>query len=342
MKTALVTGITGQDGAYMAQLLLGKGYKVFGAVRRSSGNNLWRLETLGIRDQVALVSCDLSEDSNTRNVIERTMPDEVYNLAAQSFVKESFLCPIYTADIDAIGVLRLLEAIRVVNPKIRFYQASSSEMFGKVVETPQKESTPFYPRSPYGVAKLYAHWTTVNHRESFGLHASSGIAFNHESPLRGLEFVTRKIINGLVRFSKGLQTHIELGNIDAYRDWGFAGDYVDGMWRMLQQPSGGDYVLSTGVMTNVREFVGMACAALGLPIEWHGSGLLEQGVLPDGTIVVKINPEFYRPAEVELLLGESSKARLNLGWVPKHTVRDLVNLMVTQENVWVNQQSSFK
>lgn len=338
MKTALITGITGQDGAYMAKMLLEKGYSVYGAVRRSSGHNLWRLEELGIKDEVKLVSCDLSEDSNTRTVIEKTRPDEVYNLAAQSFVKESFLCPIYTADIDAIGVLRLLEAIRAVNPAIRFYQASSSEMFGKVVETPQNEKTPFYPRSPYGVAKLYGHWTTINHRESFGIHASSGIAFNHESPLRGVEFVTRKIVNGLVRVYLGKQDYIELGNIDAYRDWGFAGDYVEGMWRMLQQPCGGDYVLATGVMTTVRQFVGLVCTELGMDLYWRGSGLEEVGTTIgrscQGKTIVKINPEYYRPAEVELLLGEPSKAKTVLGWEPKHAVADLVRLMVTKELEW--------
>lgn len=332
MKTALIVGVTGQDGAYLSKLLLEKGYKVYGAHRRSSGPTLWRLEELGIRDQVSLVSCDLAEDSNIRRMMATTQPDEIYNLAAQSFVGVSFDCPVYTADTDALGTMRLLEAIRETNPKARFYQASSSEMFGKVAETPQRESTPFYPRSPYGIAKLFSHWTTINYRESYGIHASSGVLFNHESSLRGSEFVTQKIVKAFVAISQGRQAVLELGNLDARRDWGFAGDYVEGMWRMLQQPQGGSYVLATGVTNTVRTFVELTAKALKYEIEWRGTGLDEHGVHPlSKRVLVRINPAFYRPAEVDLLCGDSSLARKELGWEPKVALPELVGMMVDAE-----------
>jgi GDPmannose 4,6-dehydratase len=329
MKIAIVTGITGQDGAYLAKLLLEKGYEVYGTYRRSSSTNLWRLEELGIADQIKLVSFDLLEYSNIRRMIDKVQPSEFYNLAAQSFVATSFEQPLYTADVDGLGVTRILESIREINPAIRFYQASTSEMFGLVQETPQTEKTPFYPRSPYGVAKLYAHWMTVNYRESYNMHASSGILFNHESPMRGQEFVSRKITSSFARIKYEQQKVLELGNLDALRDWGFAGDYVEGMWRMVQQPTADDYVLATGVTTKVRDFVQLAAITTGFELEWTGTGVDEIGVdLKSGNTLVKINPEFYRPAEVELLLGDPTKAKTYLGWNPKVELTQLVNMMV--------------
>jgi GDPmannose 4,6-dehydratase len=328
MKKALVTGVTGQDGAYLVKLLLEQGYEVFGAYRRSSSANLWRLEELGVKDQVQLVAFDLLEFSNIVRVLEKVQPDEIYNLAAQSFVAMSFEQPLYTADVDALGVGRLLEAIRMVNPKIRFYQASTSEMFGLVQAVPQSESTPFYPRSPYGVAKLYGHWITVNYRESFGIHASSGILFNHESPLRGEEFVTRKITTSLAKIKLGKQSVLELGNLEAQRDWGFAADYVEGMWRMLQQDTPDDYVLATGQTQTVRHFVDLAAAAIDLSLEWHGQAEQTKAIdTKTGQVVVQVNPAFYRPAEVELLLGDPQKAKQNLGWQPKTSFLQLVTMM---------------
>jgi GDPmannose 4,6-dehydratase len=327
-KRALITGITGQDGAYLAQLLLDKGYEVFGAYRRSASANLWRLDELGITERVKLVAFDLLEYSNIQRVLEKVQPDEVYNLAAQSFVALSFEQPLYTGDTDALGVTRLLESIRVVNPKIRFYQASTSEMYGKIQATPQTESTPFYPRSPYGVAKLYAHWMTVNYRESYGIHASSGILFNHESPLRGIEFVTRKITTTLAKIYCGQAQVLELGNLDAKRDWGFARDYVEGMWRMVQQDQADDYVLATGETHSVRDFVNWAAHSLEIDLDWRGSGETEHGVdCATGNTLVRINPEFYRPAEVDLLIGSSEKARRVLGWQPVTPIADLVAMM---------------
>jgi len=332
MKKALVTGITGQDGAYLAKLLLEKGYEVWGAYRRSASLNLWRLEELSIRDEIKLISLDLLEYSNIVRALEKVQPDEIYNLAAQSFVALSFEMPLYTADADALGVTRLLEAIRAVNPRTRFYQASTSEMFGKVQETPQTERTPFYPRSPYGVAKLYAHWITVNYRESYGIHASSGILFNHESPLRGQEFVTRKITAGLARIKYAQQDVLELGNLDAKRDWGFAGDYVEGMWRMLQQESPDDYVLATGETHSVREFVELAAEVAGFDLAWEGSGEEERGIdRRTGKVVVRVNPEFYRPAEVDLLLGNPEKAQSRLGWSPRVGFSALVRVMAERD-----------
>jgi GDPmannose 4,6-dehydratase len=327
-KRALITGITGQDGAYLAELLLGKNYEVYGAYRRSASANLWRLDELGITDRVKLVAFDLLEYSNIQRVLEKVQPDEVYNLAAQSFVALSFEQPLYTGDTDALGVTRLLEAIRVVNPKIRFYQASTSEMYGKIQAIPQSESTPFYPRSPYGVAKLYAHWMTVNYRESYALHASSGILFNHESPLRGIEFVTRKITTTLAKIQCGKADVLELGNLDAKRDWGFAKDYVEGMWRMVQQDQADDYVLATGETHSVRDFVNWAAQTLEIELDWQGSGESEHGIdRATGKTLVRINPEFYRPAEVDLLIGTPEKAKYVLGWEPSIAIADLVAMM---------------
>jgi len=328
-KIALVTGITGQDGAYLAKLLLEKGYKVFGAHRRTASLNLWRLEELGVAGEVDLVPIDLLEYSNIQRTLEKVGPDEVYNLAAQSFVALSFEQPIYTGEVDGLGVARLLEAIRTVNPDVRFYQASTSEMFGKVQTVPQNENTPFYPRSPYGAAKLYAHWVTVNYREAYNMHNSCGILFNHESPLRGLEFVTRKITASLAQIRQGRKDPIELGNLDAMRDWGFAGDYVEGMWMMLQQPKGDDYVLSTGETHSVKEFVETAASVAGFDIIWEGAGENAKGVdSKTGEVLVRVNPKFYRPSDVELLLGDPAKARNQLGWKPKVTFIQLVEMMM--------------
>jgi GDPmannose 4,6-dehydratase len=327
-KRALITGITGQDGAYLAELLLNKNYEVFGAYRRSASANLWRLDELGITERVKLVAFDLLEYSNIQRVLEKVQPDEVYNLAAQSFVALSFEQPLYTGDTDALGVTRLLESIRVVNPKIRFYQASTSEMYGKIQAIPQTESTPFYPRSPYGVAKLYAHWMTVNYRESYGIHASSGILFNHESPLRGIEFVTRKITTTLAKIHCGQDLVLELGNLDAKRDWGFARDYVEGMWRMVQQGQADDFVLATGETHSVRDFVNWAAQTLEIDLDWRGSGESEHGIdRATGKTLVRINPEFYRPAEVDLLIGSSQKAFEKLGWKASTPIAELVAMM---------------
>lgn len=332
-KTAIITGVTGQDGSYLAKLLLDKGYNVIGAARRSASVNLWRLDHLGIRDKVKLVPLELLEFSNICKVIQDHKPDEFFNLAAQSFVAASFEVPLYTAEADAMGVTRILEAIRQYSPDTRFYQASTSEMFGKVQAVPQIESTPFYPRSPYGVAKLYGHWITVNYRESYGLHASSGILFNHESPLRGLEFVTRKITAGLANVKHGHQSHIELGNMDAKRDWGFAGDFVEGMWRMLQQDKGDDYVLATNETHTVRSFVELAGSALGMDIQWDGAEVDEVGTdRKTGKPVVKINPAFYRPAEVELLIGNPAKAQEKLGWNRQLSFAGLVESMAKADS----------
>ncbi len=330
-RKALVTGITGQDGAYLAELLLEKGYTVYGTYRRTASTNFWRIEELGIRNHPALhlVEYDLTDLGSTLRLLEKARPEEVYNLAAQSFVGVSFDQPQTTAQITGIGALNLLEGIRTVHPGIRFYQASTSEMFGKVQAIPQDESTPFYPRSPYGVAKLYAHWMTVNYRESYGIFASSGILFNHESPLRGLEFVTRKITDSVARISQGKQEVLELGNLDAKRDWGYAREYVEGMWRMLQAGEPDTYVLATGRTETVRDFVTMAAAAAGLPLEWRGKGEAEEGVDPrTGHVRVRVNPAFYRPAEVDLLVGDPERAKTRLGWAPRTTLEELCAMMV--------------
>jgi GDPmannose 4,6-dehydratase len=312
MRNALVTGITGQDGAYLAKLLLDKGYRVVGLHRRSSTTNTWRLQESGVLDKIELVEGDIGDSSSLAAAIDRAEPDEVYNLAAQSFVASSWGQPLYTADVTAMGVLRLLEAVRRVNTDIRFYQASSSEMYGQVEETPQRETTPFHPRSPYGVSKVFGYWITRNYRESYGMFACNGILFNHESPLRGIEFVTRKITDGVARIKLGLTNELRLGNLSAKRDWGFAGDYVNAMWLMMQQDKPGDYVIATGEAHQVGEFAQLAFEAVGL--DWR------QYVVQD--------PKFVRPAEVDTLLGDPMLARTVLGWVPSTTFASLIEMMV--------------
>ena len=337
-KKALITGITGQDGAYLSKLLLDKGYEVYGAFRRTSDLHLARMKFLGIEDDISFVPFELLEFTNIHRTLETIRPDEVYNLGAQSFVALSFEQPVFTADVTGIGVLRVLEAIRVVNPQTRFYQASSSEMFGKVRETPQNELTPFHPRSPYAASKLFAHWMTVNYRESYGMFTCSGILFNHESPLRGLEFVTRKITHAVAKIKAGLQDKLFLGNLDSKRDWGYAPEYVDAMWRMLQQSEPDDYVIATGETHSVREFVEAAFAVAGLSIEWSGSGLQEKGINGStGKAVIEIDPKFFRPAEVDVLIGDYSKAKSKLGWHPKIEFKELVRIMVEHDLSIVSQ-----
>ena len=332
MKTAFITGVTGQDGAYLAKLLLDKGYEVHGGVRRISQPETTRLDLLGVADKVHLHEFDLTEQNNIFRVIRDIEMDEFYNLAAQSFVGASWDLPIYTADVDGMAVVRILDTLRSVRPETRFYQASTSEMFGLVQEVPQSETTRLYPRSPYGVAKVYGHYITMNYRESFGMHASSGILFNHESPLRGKEFVTRKITLGLAALARGGDKAIELGNMDAKRDWGFAGDYVEGIWRMLQQDEADDYVLATGETTTIRDFFTAAGAALDMDIRWDGEGESETATdAKTGKLVMKVNPNFYRPAEVELLIGDPTKAREKLGWVPKVDVHELARMMAKSD-----------
>lgn len=331
MKRALVTGISGQDGAYLAQLLLEKGYEVTGTFRRTSSVNFWRIEELGIQNHpnLKLVEHDLTDLSSSIRLLQNGRFHEIYNLAAQSFVGVSFEQPVTTAEITGIGAVNLLEAIRIVDPKIRFYQASTSEMFGKVQAIPQKEDTPFYPRSPYGVAKLYAHWMTVNYRESYGIFGSSGILFNHESPLRGREFVTRKITDSVAKIKLGKLDVLELGNMDAKRDWGFAKEYVEGMWRILQADQPDTYVLATNRTETVRDFVTMAFKAVDIAIEWQGSAENETGHdAQTGKVLVRVSPKFYRPAEVDLLIGDASKARAELGWEPTTTLEQLCQMMV--------------
>lgn len=331
MKTALISGITGQDGAYLSQLLLSKGYRVYGTYRRAASTNFWRINELGIQDHenLHLVEYDLTDLSATIRLLEKTTPDEIYNLAAQSFVGVSFDQPITTTEITGVGVLHMLEAIRIVNSRIRFYQASTSEMYGKIQQTPQTETTPFYPRSPYGVAKLYAHWMTINYRESYDIFGTSGILFNHESPLRGQEFVTRKITNSIARIKLGMQDVLELGNLEAKRDWGYAKDYVEGMYLMLQVDEPDSFVLATNRTESVRDFVNMSCKAACIDIEWQGVNENEVAVnIQTGKMIVKINPNFYRPSEVELLIGDASKAEKILGWKAKTTLEELCNMMV--------------
>lgn len=331
MKTALITGITGQDGAYLAQFLLQKGYMVYGAYRRASTANFWRIESLGINNHpnLKLVEYDLTDLSSCIRLVSSCKPDEVYNLAAQSFVGASFNQPVLTTQVNTTGPLNLLEAIRCTDTNIRFYQASTSEMFGKVQEVPQRETTPFYPRSPYGVAKLYGHWITINYRESYGIHASSGILFNHESPLRGIEFVTKKITDAVARIAIGHNHVLKLGNIDAGRDWGFAGDYVEGMWAMLQQPEPGEYILATGREITVRDFVKMAFKSANIDVEFFGEGANEYAVnTKTGTRVMEIDPQFYRSAEVNMLRGDNTRARTQLGWEPKVSVEQMCDMMV--------------
>lgn len=334
MKKAIVTGITGQDAAYLAELLLNKGYEVYGTYRRTSSVNFWRIEELGIEKHpnLHLVEYDLTDQANSVHMVMKIQPDEIYNLAAQSFVGVSFEQPLATAHITGLGCVHLLEAIRIVNPKIKFYQASTSEMFGEVREIPQTELTPFWPRSPYGAAKMYAHWMVVNYRESYNMFASSGILFNHESPLRGREFVTRKITDTVAKIKLGKQECLELGNMDAKRDWGFAKDYVEGMYLMLQADKPDTFVLATNRTETVRDFVTMAFKAAGIELKFSGSEENEIAVdIATGKTVVKVNPKFYRPAEVDLLIGNPKKAKEILGWEPKCTLEELCAMMVKED-----------
>lgn len=330
-RVAIVTGVSGQDGAYLTELLLQAGYTVYGTYRRTSSVNMWRLEMLGIRDHplLRLVEFDLTDMGSAIRLVERARPTEIYNLAAQSFVGVSFDQPTTTGDITGIGAVRILEAIRIVDPTIRFYQASTSEMFGLVQAVPQSENTPFYPRSPYGAAKLYAHWMTVNYRESYGIFASSGILFNHESPLRGIEFVTRKITDSVAKISLGLLDCVELGNLNAQRDWGFAKDYVEGMHRIMQHDVPDTFVLATGRTVSVRMFTEMAFRQIGIALDWQGYEENETGTnRTNGQIVVRVNPRFYRPAEVDLLIGDPAKAKAELGWQAGTSLEQLVAEMV--------------
>jgi GDPmannose 4,6-dehydratase len=338
-KTALITGITGQDGAYLAELLLSKGYIVHGIKRRSSMFNTGRIDHL-YKDQhekqvkFFLHYGDLTDSTNLIRIIQETQPDEIYNLAAQSHVKVSFETPEYTANADALGTLRILEAIRILRleNKTRFYQASTSEMYGYVQEIPQKETTPFYPRSPYGVAKVYGFWITKNYREAYNIYACNGILFNHESPIRGETFVTRKITRAAAKIHLGLQEKIFLGNLDAERDWGHAKDYVEGMWMMLQQKEADDFVLATGKKITVRKFVELAFAEVGIALKWEGKGVDEKGInLKTGKIIVEVDPNYFRPTEVDLLIGDASKAKKIMGWEPKHTLEQLVKEMVASD-----------
>jgi len=331
-KVALITGIRGQDGAYLAKLLLEKGYEVYGADRRSGEGGFWRLKELGIDKDVKIVYMDLLEFTNILRTIERIKPDEIYNLAAQSFVAASFEQPILTSDINSLGTLRLLEVIRTVKPDTKFYQASTSEMFGKVKTLPLNEDSYFYPRSPYAVSKLFAHWITVNYRESYNIFACSGILFNHESPLRGTEFITRKVSLAVARIKYGKQDKLVVGNLDAKRDWGYAPEYVYGMYLMLQNDKPDDFVLATGEAHSVREFVEEAFRVAGFEIYWEGNGLEEKGRdAKTGKVLVEVSPEFYRPAEVDVLVGDYSKAKRILGWEPKTTFKELVRIMVEED-----------
>jgi len=323
MKKALITGVTGQDGGYLAKLLLSKGYKVYGAQRRNTGKRYWRLDELGITDQIEFVDIDLSEPYNIEKVIDKIKPDEFYNLAAQSFVGLSFEQPQVTTITNSLGVLNILEVIRNKHPNIKFYQASTSEMFGKVTETPQKETTRFHPRSPYGCAKAYSHYLTVNYRESYNLFACSGILFNHESPMRGEEFVTRKITKGLVEWVKKGKV-LELGNLESYRDWGHAEDFVEAMWLMLQQDQPEDYVISTGRTIQIKEFIIRCLDELNIKYEFKGQEVFDD----KGNYIIKTNSKFFRPAEVDLLVGDSTKAEKKLSWKPKHTLETLVKDMI--------------
>ena len=338
MPKALITGVTGQDGAYLAEFLLKKGYEVHGIKRRSSLFNTQRIDHLyqdphSDHPRLVLHYGDMTDSSSLVNIVQKIQPDEVYNLAAQSHVMVSFEEPEYTANADALGALRVLEAIRLLSlaKKTRFYQASTSEMFGLVRETPQSETTPFYPRSPYGVAKVYGYWITVNYRESYGMYACNGILFNHESPIRGETFVTRKITRALSHIKVGLQDCLYLGNLDSLRDWGHARDYVEMQWMMLQQETARDYVIATGEQHSVREFVEIAAAELGMPLRWEGKGVNEHGINEKGEVIVRVDPRYFRPSEVATLLGNPAKAKRELGWVPRTTFRELVTEMVTED-----------
>ncbi len=332
LKKALITGITGQDGSYLAELLLQKGYEVHGIVRRSSTFNTDRIDHLLDNQKLFLHYGDLSDGGNLRSLINKIQPDEIYNLGAQSHVQVSFDVPEFTADVDALGALHILEAIREVNPKIKFYQASSSELYGKVQEIPQKETTPFYPRSPYAVAKLYAYWITVNYREAYDLYACNGILFNHESPRRGKNFVTRKITTGLANIVNGKQEKLVLGNLHAKRDWGFAGDYVEAMWLMLQQEKAEDYVIATGETHTVKEFCDIAFQKAGITLTWTGEGLDEKGIdAKTGKELIVVSEKYFRPSEVDLLLGDPTNAVTKLGWVQKVSFEQLVEMMVESD-----------
>lgn len=334
MKKTLITGITGQDGSYLAELLLGKGYEVHGLKRRSSSFNTGRIEHLLDNPMLKLHDGDLADSTNLTRLVKEIQPDEIYNLAAQSHVKVSWDCPEFTAETDAVGTLRLLEAIRIngLEKKTKFYQASTSELFGLIQEPVQSEKTPFYPRSPYGMAKMYSYWIVVNYRESFGMFACNGILFNHESPRRGETFVTRKITMAAARISLGMQEKLSLGNLNAKRDWGHAKDYVEGMWRILQNDKPEDFVLATGTTTSIRDFVTMTFKELGIDIEWQGTGVDEKGInKATGKVVVDVNPAYFRPAEVELLLGDSTKARTKLGWKPTYDLQMLCHEMVESD-----------
>ncbi len=346
-KTALITGVTGQDGAYLAQLLLSKGYTVHGVKRRSSSFNTARIDSLYVdphehETRFFLHYGDMTDSANLIRLVQETQPDEIYNLAAQSHVQVSFETPEYTANADAIGALRLLEAIRILKMEetVRYYQASTSELYGKVQEIPQRETTPFYPRSPYAAAKLYAYWITVNYREAYGIHASNGILFNHEGPTRGETFVTRKITRAVAAIERGLQSTLFLGNLDAKRDWGHARDYVEGMWRIVQHHQGDDFVLATGETHSVREFVERAFLETGRTIRWNGEGINETGVdQKTGATLVKIDPRYFRPTEVDLLIGDASKAKTKLGWAPKVSFAELVKEMVASDLIEIDGES---
>ncbi len=341
MKKALITGITGQDGSYLAELLLNKGYEVYGIIRRSSSFNTGRIEHLYLdeyikdmskKPRLKLLYGDLTDSSNLNRVLEKVVPDEIYNLGAQSHVQVSFEVPEYTAEVDGIGVLRLLDAIKNADLKTKFYQASTSELYGKVQEIPQDENTPFYPRSPYAASKLYAYWIVKNYREAYNLFAVNGILFNHESPRRGETFVTRKITMAVAKIRKGLQTKLYLGNIDAKRDWGYAKEYVEGMWLMLQQDKPNDYVLATNETHTVREFMELAFKHVGIEIEWKGEGINEKGYDREtGICLIEINPRYFRPTEVDILLGDASKAKKEIGWEPKVKFEELVSIMVNSD-----------
>jgi GDPmannose 4,6-dehydratase len=332
MKKAFITGITGQDGAYLSKNLLDKGYKVYGGIRRNSTRELWRLERLGISQEIEFIDFDLLEQSNIQKTIKELKVHEFYNLAAQSFVGVSFSQPIYTSNVTGLSVLYILDALKKNSPNTRFYQASTSEMFGKVQEIPQNEETNFHPRSPYGNAKLFAHWATINYRESYDMFCSSGILFNHESPLRGSEFVTRKIIQGLVAIQKRDIPYIELGNLDAKRDWGFAEDYCDGMVKILNHTKPDTFVLATGETRSIKEFINKSCSCLGMEPEYQGEGA--DSIITDkktGKIIIRINPKFFRPCEVDLIIGDASKAKRELGWEPKTSFSSLVEHMIEEE-----------
>lgn len=350
MKKALITGVTGQDGAYLSEFLLKKGYEVHGIKRRASSFNTERIDHLyqdphSQNKRFVLHYGDLTDTSNLVRILQEVKPDEIYNLGAQSHVQVSFEVPEYTADADGLGTLRLLEAIRILgmDKTVKFYQASTSELFGKVQEVPQRETTPFYPRSPYAVAKLYAYWIVVNYRESYGLHASNGILFNHESPIRGETFVTRKVTRAAARIKLGIQDKLYMGNIDSKRDWGYAGDYVELMWLMLQQDKPDDYVMATGVTTTVRDFITMAFAEAGINLEWRGSGIDEKGFdLTTNRVLVEIDPRYFRPAEVELLIGDPTKAKSKLGWEPRVKLPELVHMMVQNDIKLAERESHLK